>query len=77
MAQRREVNGDDIQPVEKIFPELSIAHLLFQINVGSRDDPDVDLDFVHPAEVHELPVLQYTENLALRVHRHGADLVEE
>ena len=27
--------------------------------------------------MHELAVLQYAQNLALRVHAHGADLVEE
>ena len=36
-----------------------------------------DLDFLYAAEVHELAVLQDTQQFRLRVKAHGADFVEE
>ena len=51
--------------------------MLPQIDVGGGDDAHVHLHFVHAAQVHELPVLQHAQDLALRVHAHGADFVEE
>src|SRR5712692_6974459 len=77
LAQGREIYGDDIQAIEKVFAELAIAHKLLEVRVGSGDDAHVDLDFVHPAQVHELAILEHTQDLALRIHAHGADLVEK
>ena len=77
LPQRRQIDADHVEPVEKIFAELALPHHLAKIHVGRGDDAHVHLNFLHAAEVHELAVLQYAQNLALRVHGHGADFVEE
>ena len=76
-AQRRQVDGDDVEAVEKIFAEAAIAHGLAQIDVGGGEDAHIHLNLLNAAEVHEAAVLQHAQNLGLRVHAHGGDLVEE
>ncbi len=76
-AQRRQVDGDDVQPVEQVIAELAFLDLLPQIDVGGGDDAHVHLHFADAAEVHELAVLQDAQNLGLRIEPHRADLVEE
>ncbi len=76
-TQRRQIDGDDVEPVVQIFAKLAFAHGLPQIDVGGRQDAHVHLDLVHPAQVHEAPVLQHAQDLGLRIHSHGADLVQE
>ena len=76
-AQRRQVDGDDVEAVEEVFAEAAVAHCLAQIDVGGGDDAHVHLDLLDAAEVHEAPVLQHAQNLGLRVHAHGGDLIQE
>src|SRR6266404_1196255 len=76
-AQRRQINGDHVQPVEQIFTEPAFTHQRLQINVGGGDHTNVNLDLLHAAQVHELLVLKNAEDLRLRFQAHGADFVEE
>ncbi len=77
LAQRRQIEGDYIQAVEKVLAEFPFLHHLPEVNVGGGNDAHVDLDFLHAAQVHKLAVLQNAQDLGLRVHAHGADFVEE
>ncbi len=77
LAQRRKIDGNDVQPVEKIFAKFAFPHLLSQIHVGRGDDAHVHLNLVHAAQMHKLAVLQHAQNFALRVHAHGADFIQE
>src|SRR5258708_5729504 len=76
-AQRWQINGDYVQPVEQVFTEPAFAHQHLQIDIGGGDHADVNLDLLHAAEVHELLVLQDTQDFRLRFQAHGADFVEE
>src|SRR5437899_10491490 len=77
MAHRRMTNGNRLQPIEQVLAKLAFADMLLDIGVGSGDDTDIHLNFVHAAKVHEFSVLEHAENLALRVQAHGANLVQE
>ncbi len=77
VAQRRQLDRDDVQPVEQIFAELALFHHLAEIDVGRRDDPDVHLDRLHAAEAHEVALLDDAQQLRLRLERDVADFVEE
>ena len=77
LAQRRQVDADDVQPVEEVLAEPPVLHLLLQVDVGRGDDADVDLDRLHAAEAHELALLHHAQQLGLRLDRDVADLVEE
>ncbi len=76
-AQRRQVDGDDVEPVVEIFAEPAFAHRLAQVDIGGGDDADVDLDLLNAAKLHEAAVLQHAQDLCLRVHTHRADFVQE
>jgi hypothetical protein len=45
-AQRRQVDGDDVEAIEEVVAELALANGLAQIDVGGGDDADVDLRFL-------------------------------
>ena len=77
IAQRRQLDRDDVQPVEQILAEPPVLHHLPQVDVGRGDDADVDLDRLHAAEAHELALLDHAQQLGLRLERDVADLVEE
>ncbi len=76
-AERRQLQADDVQAIEKVFAEAAFAHGLLQVDVGCGDDADVDLDLLHAAKVHEAAVLQDAEDLCLHIHAHCANLVEK
>ncbi len=77
LAQRRQVHGDDVQPVVEVLAEAALVDHRAQVDVGRRDDAHVDLDRLDAAEAHELALLDHAQQLGLRLERHVADLVEE
>ena len=77
LAQRRQVDADDVQPVEEVLAEPALLHLVLQVDVGGGDDAHVDLDRLHAAQAHELALLHHAQQLGLRLERDVADLVEE
>ena len=44
LAQWRQLNMEDVEPVKKVRPELPFLDQLFQILVGGGDATEVDLD---------------------------------
>ncbi len=85
VAQRRQLNRDDVQAIEEILAEFPFLHHLPQVDVGRGDDAHVDLDRLHPAEAHEVALLDAAlvgevEHPLLRVDRAGEgtlDVAEE
>ena len=77
LAQRRQGDGEDVEPVVEILAKRAIADLALEIAVRRRDHPDVDLHRVGPAHALELALLQHAQELDLDLERHVADLVEE
>ena len=77
LAQRRQAQADDIEAMEQVFAEQSLAHPLFQILVGGGDHPHVDLDRRMPADAVELAVRQHAQQAGLQFGRHVADFVQE
>ena len=77
LPQRRKIDADHVEAIEEIFAELAFPHQLAEIDVGGGDDAHIHLNLLHAAQMHELAVLQHAQNLALRVHAHGADFVQE
>ena len=77
LAQRRQGDVDDVQPVIQVFAEPAFFHQLAQVGVGGREDPHIHLDDLGRAERHELPLLDHAQQLDLRLRPDVADLVEE
>src|SRR5436853_580329 len=77
LAQRRQHDGDHVEPVVQVFAEPSLAHVALEVLVGGGDDADVDVDPLGAAHPHDLPLLQRAQQLHLQVALQVADLVEE
>ena len=76
-AQRREMQRDHVQAMEKIFAEAAFATSLVQIFVGGGEDADVHFDGFGAAEAHEFALLNHAQQLGLGFRADGGDFVEE
>src|SRR5690606_34770065 len=77
LAERRDVERDDVEAVVQVAPEGALAHLVLEVAVRRGDDADVDGDGLRRADGHDLALLERAEQLDLERRRHLADLVEE
>ena len=77
LAQRRDPDLEDGEPVVEIFAERAACHGRSQVAVGSGDDADVGLQGPRPAEPLELALLEDAKELGLDRRARLADLVEE
>src|SRR3712207_1532347 len=77
LAQRRHLEGDDVETVVQVLPECALAHGLFQIPVRRRDDSHVHAYRARAADALERSLLQDAQELRLKHGRQLADFVEE
>ncbi len=77
IAQGRQMDREDVQPVIEIFAELPLGDHRLEVAVGRRHDAHVDLEGLVAADALELALLQGAEELDLDFHRQIADLVEK
>ena len=77
LAQRRQGNGQHVQPVVQILPETSCLHFVLQFAVGRADQPHVDLANPVLADPADLPFLQDPQQFHLGGRRGLANLVQE
>ena len=77
LAQRRDADREDVEPVEEILAEAPGGDGAPQVAIGRGDEPRVDLDRRLAAHAAEAPFLQDTQQPRLQLQRHLADLVEE
>ena len=56
--QRRDGNGEDVEPVIEILAEAALLHLFDQVLVGGRDQADVDAHRLAGADRVDLAFLQ-------------------
>src|SRR5262245_21477471 len=77
LAQWRQIDAQHVETIEQIRAKASVVHTLAQRLIRRRDDAHVHLNRRHAADAHELPLLEHTQQLDLRVRRNLTDLVEE
>src|SRR5262249_23312518 len=77
LAQRRQLDGDDVQPEEEILAEASRRDLVAQHAMGGGHHAHVDRERRRAADPQHLAVLQHTQQLRLYVRTDLGDLVEE
>ncbi len=77
LAQRRQVDLERVDAVNKVLAELALRDHLLQIAVRRTNDPHVDHRRLVLADAADFAALKHAEQL--RLHRFGqfADLVEE
>src|SRR5690606_27987206 len=77
IAERRQVQRDDVQPVVQVAAERAATDLLVEIAIRRRDDAHVDVDGLRRADGYDLALLQRAQQLHLQRGRHLGNLVEE
>ncbi len=75
-AQRRQVDPEDVEAIEEVLAEAARRHLLPQVVVGRRDQPDVDGHRLVASDAFELTGLEEAQQLDLERRRGQPDLVE-
>ncbi len=77
LAQRRQVQGDDIEAVIQVVAKLAEGDGGVEIAVGGGDDAHVHIHRLRRAQRAHLALLQHAQQLDLQRQRHIADLVEK
>src|SRR5207302_6398 len=77
LAQGRQIDRHDVEPVIQVLAEPAGADLLEQVAVRGGDEAGVDLDRLRVADALELPFLQDAQELDLELGGGAVDLVEE
>ncbi len=77
LAERRDLDRHDVQPVEEVLAEAALLDLLLQVAVGRGDDAHVHGDQLAAADPLDLARLDRAEQLRLGLRAQVADLVEE
>ena len=77
ITQRGQMDVHRVQAVVEVLPERPVRQVLFQLLVGRRHDPHVDLLAARRPERADLALLQHAQQLRLQRRRQLGDLVEE
>ena len=77
VLQRRNMERELVQPVEKVLPEPSLAYRLFQVLVGGRQQPDIRMHLLRSTDKSVALLLQGAQQLYLRLHIQVADLIQK
>ena len=77
LPKRWEKDGKYIQPVKKVFPEVSLIHHGLKILVGGRNDPYISLLYVACTHRFVLAHFQYPQELPLDLNTQVRHIVQE
>ena len=77
VAQRRQMQRERVQPVVKIFAQTFGRQRFGNIDVGCRENANVDFDHRAAAQSRERLILQYVQQLGLQERRHLADFIQK
>ena len=69
--------GKDVQPIEEIGAEPSLANGLLEVSIRGRNDADADADRATAADRFELLLLKHSQQLDLCLERQIANLVQK
>ncbi len=77
VAQRRHVDGHDVEAVVQVFAEVAPLDGFLQVAVGGGDDAHPHFQGLGAADPFKLTFLQHAQQLGLERGRDFADFVEE
>ena len=76
-AQRRELNREDAQAIEKVLAEPASVDLFLQVAIGRGNDADIDPAGARVADAFQFLLLQNAQQLCLHRERHFSDFIEK
>ena len=77
LAQRRDEQGQAVQPVKKILAKFSLPHLFEERAVRGADDPRVGVQHLLRAESLEFAIFEHAQDFDLGEGTHLGNLVEK
>ena len=77
VAQWRQVDVENVEPVIKIAAQFALGHRLFRNFVGGRQHPHVHRRFYLAAQAAQLAVFQHAQQLGLGGGGHLADFIQQ
>src|SRR5689334_15134126 len=77
LAERRQRDADDVEPIEQVLAERTLGHRALEIAIGGGDHTDVDGERLRRADGSYLHLLEHSQQLHLKRWRQLRDLVQE
>ena len=77
IAQRRDLQVDDVEPEQQILAESAFAHRIGEVAVRGCDDADVDRHRPGAADPVDHALLDGAQQFRLQPHVHFGDFVEQ
>src|SRR5208337_1579150 len=77
LPERRNLQGYNVDAVIQVFAKAPSLNGCFQILIGSRDEPYVQLGPFGAAHRPDHLIFDHAQQLRLKSHAHIADLIEE
>src|SRR5262245_12486487 len=77
LAERRDVDADDVDAVVEVLAEPPLFDLLFELTVAGSDDPRIERYLVVGSDGANAALLECAKELRLQLQRELSYLVEE
>ena len=77
LTQRRKMQLDGIQSIEEILSECSLAHLLTQISIRSRQNPHIHMAHLIGTNALSLPLLNHRQEFLLHRQVQISNLIQK
>ena len=77
LAQRRQADREDVEPVEEVLAERSLLDERAEAAIGGRNEADVDSDGLGRSDGPHLAILDDAQERRLELEGQVADFVEE
>ena len=77
LAQRPDLDGKHLKPIEEIAPKRLIDHGSTQVAISRSNHPNIGADGLSSTDTLEFPLLENAQKSTLHFRRKLADLVEE
>src|SRR5262249_9182803 len=77
LAQRRQLDGDHVDPVVEVLPEPALLDRLLEVEIRGRNEPEFRFDRLRPADALDFALLDGSQKLCLQVLAKIPDFVKE
>ena len=77
VAQRRQIQRQDVEAIVEIFAEKPFLHQLDQVFLRRADHPHIDVHFMILANAAEGAVVEKAQQLGLHARRHLANFIQQ
>src|SRR5436190_22684973 len=77
LAQRRQAELDNVQPMEEVLAKLVFRNGTNNVTIGRGDKPHIDSQFLGPAHAGKGAIFEEAQELGLQWPAHVRDFIEK